>query len=437
MNKCFFETTFLCLIAVCVIAQAFGQGRIDTTFYNKEGKGVPNIGFSDYYRIAFYPSDDNYKKQFRDYYNTGQLKTSGNFVMIDKYDDVNSIFDGTIDNYYANGKIANHYTLIDGNLNGDYMEYNEEGYVMMKGSFKNGAKHGQFIMFLDDGSAAICEFTNDKQANDYIRIMPDGHKLKLRCSDNKPIWNTPNTNEQKSIKRNGITYGFYDNNGLVVANKVSIESDIYTGKWWKIHVLISNNSNVPIKISDENIRAIVVKEKNQSKTNCDIYSRDRYIRRLKQAQNTAMIFAAIGNGVASATAGYSSTQTNTSTSYVGSSYSSGSGSAYGSGGSAYGSYYDNTIYSGYSYTTSNSVTYNGYAAYQAQILANEQMSQLSDSFWWKRTIADAGYLKSNTLLPDESISGYVYAKSKGGFKGRSIYVTIKIEGAEYRFGWGK
>ena len=77
-----------------------------------------------------------------------------------------------------------------------------------------------------------------------------------------------------------------------------------------------------------------------------------------------MALAGIGEGLAAAGAGYSTSTTHTNSTYNGYSNSYGNSYAYGSGGYAYGSYNGYGSYHGNSSTTSRTTTYDGAAAYQ-------------------------------------------------------------------------
>jgi hypothetical protein len=110
----------------------------------------------------------------------------------------------------------------------------------------------------------------------------------------------------------------------------------------------------------------------------------------------------------------------------------GGGTGIGSGGYAYGSYSGNSYYRGSASSTSTTRTYDGAAAYQAQILAQQRMANFSESQWNVRNAKQAGYLKKHTIYPGETISGYVHIQRKNG---KSVYVTMTINDAKYRYGW--
>lgn len=152
------------------------------------------------------------------------------------------------------------------------------------------------------------------------------------------------------------------------------------------------------------------------------------MKRVKRSQTWAMIGAGLAEGLAAAGAGYSSSTTNST--YNGYSSSYGNAYAYGSGGYAYGNYSGNTTYHGRSSSTTTS--YNGLAAYQAQVIASERMANYENALLTDRQSKDEGYLKKTTVYPGQSISGYINIKR---VKGVSMNIVIDINGAKYNFPW--
>ena len=141
-----------------------------------------------------------------------------------------------------------------------------------------------------------------------------------------------------------------------------------------------------------------------------------------------MALNGLAEGLAAANAGYSTSTTNSS--YNGYSSSYGSAYAYGTGGYAYGNYSGNSTYRGYS--TSTTTSYNGAAAYQAQVIANNRIAAYDNALLSERAAKDEGYLKRTTIYPGETISGYIHIERK---KGISMNIDININGAIYSFPW--
>ncbi|MDR2065684.1 MAG: hypothetical protein LBP85_08280 [Prevotellaceae bacterium] len=178
---------------------SFAQERIDTIYYDKDWKGVSNRTFADFYRIAVYPASDSYKKLFRDYYITGELQASGAFISIDKFDDSKSVFDGETITYFKSGKIhyKNHYS--NGKRNGEHCEYYEDGLVVKKMDFVNDELSGLYTEFLENGAFVQAEYINGKLKYDYyVTSNQNGQIVKIKYSDNQPLWESPSVNERKT-----------------------------------------------------------------------------------------------------------------------------------------------------------------------------------------------------------------------------------------------
>ena len=60
------------------------------------------------------------------------------------------------------------------------------------------------------------------------------------------------------------------------------------------------------------------------------------------------------------------------------------------------------------------------------------MSDFSNAQWQERQAKNEGYIKKNTINPGETITGYVLIERK---KSKELCVTIKINGAEYKYNW--
>ena len=90
-----------------------------------------------------------------------------------------------------------------------------------------------------------------------------------------------------------------------------------------------------------------------------------------------------------------------------------------------------TTYSpnGYAYTTMTT-HYNPNAAYQANLVANAQIATYGKLMADERVTKEQGYLKKNTIHPNEGIVGYMNIKRK---KGNILTINIPINGNVYSF----
>ncbi|MBO7262969.1 MAG: membrane-binding protein [Alistipes sp.] len=405
--------TLICLL--CVINCIYAQDKIDTLYYTKEWKYAPNRAFADFYRIAYYPADSLQTKQFRDYYVSGELQSSGNFIKIDSLDDANTIFEGECINYFKNGRPEFVINYQQGVLNGAFCLYKEDGLIKQSGKYFNGELSGLYTEFLDNGAYLQVEYAEGKPLYDYYVVGDtEGNLTKFHLADNTPIWETPSITERKSDYKDGTPWQFFNKNGLIIALTNTIVKDY--GKWHRIDIVISNNTIIPIEFdpvvnisaSSTDVEGFV--------TGLEVWSSDEYLKKVNRSQTWAAVLMGVAEGMSTANAGYSTSTTN--------SYYSGSTYAYGSGGYGYGNY------SGTS--TSYTRTYDAGAAYQAQVLSQQRMADFSNAMAEEQEIKRLGYLKKNTIYPGETISGYVHIKR---IRGESVQFVINIEGAEYVFDW--
>lgn len=413
------------------ICKLYSQESIDTLYYDSEWKGVANKTFAKYYRIAIYPENANYKKLCRDYYITGEVQGEGEFISIDKYDDSKSIWEGKCVTYHKNGKISAVNNLKNGIANGEFYSYSEDGLVKHKGIMENGKLNGLYTEFLDDGTYMQAEYTSGKPSYDYYIVgNQDGQVVKLAFSDNKPIWETPSIEERETFHQDGTPWQYYVKNGITIYHTNTTTKDY--GKWHRIDLYISNNSLVPIEFNpEEHIKAHSINKKDVA-TNLEVWSCDEYMKKVNRAQTWTAIAVGVSEGLSTSNAGYSTSTTNTNSSYNGTTSSYGTASAYGNNGYAYGSYRGNSSYSGSSHTTSSTTTYDASAAYQAQVLSQQRMADFSAAQYDERNTKQMGYLKRNTIYPGESIQGYVHIKR---ISGETVYISVFINDAEHQFGW--
>lgn len=296
---------------------------------------------------------------------------------------------------------------------------------------KNGKVNGILTLFNEEGNmCSQIEMLDGEPIYDYyILSNKEGYSSKLRISDNTPIYESPSLNEKKVDYRDGAAWPYYTKNGIMVAMTNTQVKDY--GKWFQISLIIANNSIAPIEFDPELITSSLQKKNGQTVA-LEVWSSDRYMRKVRRTQNWNMALAGIGEGLAAAGAGYSTSTTHTNSTYNGYSNSYGNAYAYGSGGYAYGSYNGYGSYHGNSSTTSRTTTYDGAAAYQAQVIASNRMANYENYLLNERAIKQEGYLRKTTVYPGDAISGYVNIKR---ISGSTMTVIVDINGAKYEFPW--
>lgn len=421
--KKFFIAILSCFYTANVV---IGQTTLDTLYYDKDWKGCEKT-FATYYRVYALSADNNLKKKFRDYYITGELQSEGEYISIDKYDDSKSVFDGEFINYYKSGKIEQKGNLINGKQEGEYIKYKEDGLILLHANFKDDKLHGIYTEFSEDGNLCMqIEYANGIPLYNYCTISnKDGYCSKVSLSSKQPVYESPSLNEKQTEYKNGEAWPYYNKNGIMIGMTNNEVRDY--GKYFQIPIVIANNSMFPIEFEPNNINAKLIDKKGNERA-LRVYSAEEYMKKVRRQQNWAMALTAIGEGMSAASAGYSTSTTNSS--YSGSSYSTGHASAYGSGGYAFGNYSGTSSYFGSS--SSTTTTYDAAAAYQAQVIASERVASYSNSLLSDRAIKEEGYLKRTTIYPGETISGYINIERK---KGKSMTIDINIGGAIYSFPW--
>lgn len=377
------------------------QDRIDSIYYNRSGKSAANPVFAEYLRIALYPADSTARKEYKDFYLTGELRSEGYFLRIDSLDDSRTLFDGENNSYYKSGKLFEKKHYADGQLNGSYQQYDESGKLKIEACYLDGKLSGPYKTCDEDGSFRTVEYSEGKPLYDYyLHTDRQGHTLKFGMADDMPIWETPAIAERVTNFQDGTPWETYFKNGLIVSLTNAIVRDY--GKWHRIGVLIVNNSTVPIEFTPEtDLVAYSADELNQT-TDLPILSYDNYMKKIKRGQAWEAALMGFSEGLSTAGAGYS---TSTTTGY-----------------SSYGGYA--------SYTTT---TYSPTAALLANQASQQRMAEFSRAQENERDIKQTGYLKRSTIYPGESICGYVYA---GWVKGSRVVFVINIGGAEHLFEWG-
>ena len=390
----------LLFISIITSYTTYAQERIDTLYYDRSGQIAQNALFADYYRIALYPADSTRHKEFKDFYNSGELRKEGYFLSVDSHDDSKTVFDGEIHSYLRNGNISEKSYYANGRLHGEYTRYNDEGKLTASAFYRAGELSGTYKTYNEDGSCRIVEYDNGKPIHDYYLLSDsDGNTLKFRIADDTPIWESPSIAERFVDYRDGTPWEVYFKNGITIALTNSVVKDY--GKWHRIDLVISNNSTTPIEFVPELNIAAYSADNQDMTTDLQIWTCDAYMKKVKRAQTWAAIAMGFSDGMASAGAGYS---TSTTTGYS-----------------------SNGVISTY-----HTTTYNATAAYQANLASQQRLANFSQALQEEKNIKQMGYLKKNTIYPGESVSGYVHVAR---IKGERVVFVINIEGAEYLYEW--
>jgi len=162
------------LSMVCMMTVfSFGRNHVsenatvvaDTIFYNGNMLNVANRADASYYRLLM-KTAHGMKTQdvFQDFYLDGTLKAEGGYSFIDLNNDANTVLDGEITTYYANGKEKWH------------------------GKYVNGKRNGYFTLHLREGGIAVVQFKEGKSMHDHFMVtLPDGAMEKRPIKELKAL----------------------------------------------------------------------------------------------------------------------------------------------------------------------------------------------------------------------------------------------------------
>lgn len=196
--------------------------------------------------------------------------------------------------------------------------------------------------------------------------------------------------------KDGKLWAYHYRDGNVVGLTCYEAKDDY-GKYYQMQIYINNISSQSVTFDPNEINAYLINKKGET-ISLEVYTNEEYQKKIKRTQNWAMALTAFSNGLNTGMAGYQTTYT---TQRVGN----------------------------YTYTTPLT-TYNHAAASTARIAANTQMTIMEQKMKEDRVVREEGYLKKNTIYPDEAIVGFMNIKRK---KGHILTINIPINRNVYSF----
>ncbi len=152
-----------------VAISSFGHRRVsdnavvvaDTIYYDANQMSVANADQANYYRLLMTQGAGADKEDvFKDYYMDGTLKAEGGYSFVDLGNDQNSILNGDVITYYANGK------------------------EKLRGKYVDGKRNGYFTLQLREGGVAVVKYVNGRSAFDHFMVTrPDGSQEERPLSE--------------------------------------------------------------------------------------------------------------------------------------------------------------------------------------------------------------------------------------------------------------
>lgn len=429
------------LLLLVLVLFISAQAQTTTVYYDSDWKGVQDEAFA-YHILVYAPSKDpHYRPRFVLKYASGEKEGEGEFVSIDKYDFTKSVL-GSYRFFYKNGN-----KLVEYKINGntmDYTSYYQNGLIQDKQTYVDGQLDGISYHFTDDGTGCFQTlYKNGQTAKPYYTYSnKDGYVTKYKIKDNKLFLETPALSEKQSYQSGGLTYQYYSKNGIIISAAGYIDTDYKEnsfggfGKYICVNIIFTNNTNSPILFDPNLITASLIRKGN--KTAARLVKKTEYMGEVATIQAQQSWIKAVQEAKAANAAAYSYSTSNTNTYYSGSSttgtVSAAVGAAVGTGGAAIGAAVgaslSKTAYSGKISSSTTTVTYNGAAAYQAKLIAEQRVADYNQQLSMSRRDAERSYISKSVVNPGQTISGRIlfdYEKVDG------IDIRIPISGIIYSF----
>ncbi len=476
------------LVNLVFLIPLFSQS-IDTLYYDSQWKGVPIKDLADYYLIHYKFDNPSYPNKIKGFYVTGESYLEGNSLFVDSTNGLNNRYSGYYVEFYKNG---NKKRIIDfvGDKEGAYKEVHEffengnkvrdiesldsgffkiteyketgdkfcefstdsnwkkqgeatwfqhDGYNRMVMTYKDDILEGKAVSYYEDGSFHVCEFHNNIPG-DVLKFY-DGAGNYVATFNRETLQNVPDLPTEENLKKElagGEVMQYYMMNGLSVAFMLSY-GDEY-GKWYMVRCLITNASFLPIDFRMEDAEILLVDKKGKVKEG-KLLSHNDYITRVEKKQKRSAFWNEFaGNltasmaGVNTSTTNYSNT-TNSATVY-GSQSAAVAGVVGNDGYAAIGGGVGANIGAAVNSTTStgsvSNITTNGYAAYTAHKIEQQEARQYEENLLKYRNELYKQYMKSETIRPNESAGGYFLVKFDQADK---LEIRMPINGVVYKTIW--
>lgn len=353
-------------------------------------------------------------------------KTSGHFELkqINPDTETGAVYHGTCISYYNNGQPEQYGEFVDGELQGMMINYLENGHIKDAASYKMGKLDGLSYQFDDEKHTCIqIEWKDGEISKPYYSFVnKDGYVSKYKVKDNTLFFDIPLLADiQYMTDGNGWNWSVYNKNGIAVAIHTSISGEY--GTYYRLYLVVTNNTAIPINFDPSYITAHC-KDKGGKEQNLRVLNASEYQDRIWQTQVWEQGFNTLAENYRAKQAAYSASQTNTTTGHVGVARAAEVGSAGWSIGAS--------AYAGLSQTSSTTVSYDGYAAYQASLIAEKRIADFNQQLFNERKANYQAYLKPITLQPGESVTGFINVSHK---KGEMLMVNVPISTVIYPFKW--
>ena len=391
---------FLIIIVVFGVSCAKAE-KLDTLYFDEEGKGMGSVIGASFYRITYTPSDSNFVKTFNEYYVTGELKSKGRFLSFDKYDDSKFVRDGEVEWYYKSGIIE------------------------QKASYKSGKIVGTINRFSEDGTIRHEIFPEEQ----YFVVYRNNESFgKYNIENGKPIYITPLESDIKEVPYKNIMYKVYNKNGIKLS--MGCENVKEYGKYYRLHLFITSMSHSVIDFSTDDI--IVEVTKNASiRCPLRVYTSDEYEKKINKKNARKKWWNKMNEQSNAAKAGTKIVSSQTYGNIANNTSSNTNVNVYGGNASnMYGNISSSQKESAYGNVYSNVTIKDNAAAYEAQQVAQRNIEEYNMNLDNKKRELLDEYLEDCKIESNSVIGGYVNVEKEIG---RELRIKVKINGTIYPF----
>lgn len=382
------KRTVAFLFAFVLTGSVFAADLVlDTIYFSKDYKEVAHSFYANQYRIYERKSDPEALGLYKDFYMSGVMSALGTYKEAVRGDMTRWIYEGEQTTYYENGQMLCNWFIRDNTMDGTFTRYvDDSGEVWTKTEYRMG-----------------------KPKYDYYTVYnKHGYQCKVHLADDTPVMETPDVSERDSFFIDEEKWQLYNRNNFWISAFCETTRDY--GKWYRIHLFITNNTVGPIEFDPDSISATLVTEEGKTDT-VEVLTMERYLKGIKKRQMWVKIGKAFADGLAAFGSSGNST-TFSQTNYSGNAYSGG----------------DSYSYSGTASTTQVTFSNNNERHEKSQA----ETAAMNASHYRDMKDREKQYLKRHTINKNNELGGYVNLKYA---KGTRLNVFVKVGDAVYTFSW--
>ena len=376
--------------------------KVDTTYYDKEWRGVKFKELASYIRYDFNFNDPGYENKARIFYPGGQVESEGTPISNDKHDGSLAKWKHELTRYFPNGvkRLVCNFDN-NGDLQGKMSVWDEKGMLLSEQNYELGLLQGLSLVYDADNPDILyrTQFDKGKPVNNEMFICyRSGNTIKVDYTTKKMITTPPGPDDCKSYFKDGIASWYYEMNGIYVSLHFT-RSKLY-GNFFQCFVQFVNNTNDPIEINPSKITGQHIKgEKVQD---IELMPAEDLLKKIARTQAWSQALSGFASGMNTYNAGYSRSTT--------------TGTAVGYGGWA-----------------STATTTTNYNPAEKRAVVNEENQKLANQAAADKQVKDAvdgSVLKRTVVEPGEQLIKSFYIKYQSSDK---LIINLEIDGNVYPF----